>query len=71
MIKRIYMDRSVIGRNKKDGTFLPAICVKTSVASPEDTLSSSEVYPVSIRHRNPICWPEAQPSGSRLKPRSE
>lgn len=30
MIKRIYMDRSTIARNKKEKVFEPAVCVKTS-----------------------------------------
>lgn len=30
MIKRIYMNRHTIGRNRRTGSFAPAICVKTS-----------------------------------------
>ncbi len=30
MLKRIYMDRATIARNKKAGVFDPAICIKTS-----------------------------------------
>lgn len=30
MLKRIYMDRATIARNKKEGRFDPAICVRTT-----------------------------------------
>ncbi len=30
MLKRIYMNRMIIARNKKAGIFAPAICVRTS-----------------------------------------
>lgn len=56
MIKRIYMDRQTIRRNKETGEFNPAICVRTSqgVTRGHDVLIEGRSQVHQLEKPNPL-----------------